>query len=442
MRGKEIQRAVKRGRRVIFTQLLHAVAEVLRAAAQQISHQRRAEGVVHQPVRLAAQKVFAALRIGDLRRAVLPDLAKEVGIWILRIHYRADPGNELIGQLVGDVQPPAGSACAQPALDDGVVALDDVVNIALFQLVDGGQVLDAPPGVVIRGEGVEAVPAVVGRSLALRRTEIGIKAVSVEVDALAPGVVEHTVKHDTDAALLRLCAKRAEVLLIAEQRVDAFIAGRVVAVVGGGLKDRAEIKRRHAKRGQIVQLFRNALQVAAEKVAAGDLALRIGAVLRQLVPARVQRARADHACNIARLCAAKPVGKDLIGHAAAEPLRRLVRVVINRELPGGDRVPGAETVLAIAAGAAVRPGQAEVIPDQRGAAGRGISAAENRAPVLLRGGKLRLRPAVGKFLVRQQLAAHDLRAALRLEAERDGRSAGDCAKGGLVQKIARIEPRS
>ena len=118
-------------------------------------------------------------------------------------------------------------APAQPVLDNGIITLDDVVNIALFQLIDRGQVLDAPPGVVLVGEWVEVVPAVVGRLLALRRAEVVVKAVGVEIDALSPRVVEDAVEHHVDAALFRLRAERTEVRFIAEQRVNALITDRV-----------------------------------------------------------------------------------------------------------------------------------------------------------------------------------------------------------------------
>ena len=355
MGREEVHRAVKCGRGVIFAQLLHTVAEVFRAAAEQVRHQRRAERVIHQAVRLAAQKVLAAPGVGDLRRAVLPDLTEKIGVGVLLVYRRADLFDELVGQLVGDVEPPAGRARAQPALDDGVVALDDVVNITLFELVDRGQVLDAPPRVILVREGVEAVPAVVGRLLALRRAEVVVEAVGVEVDALAPCVVEDAVEHHVDAVLLRLRAERAEVRFIAEQRVDALIAGCVVAVVGRGLKNGAEIERRHAERREVVELFRDALQITAEKVAARDLTVGVRTVFGQLVPIFVQRARADKACDVPFFCAAEAVGEDLIRHAAAEPIGRFVRVVVDRELPGRDRVPRAEAVFAVAARAAVRP---------------------------------------------------------------------------------------
>ena len=443
MGREEIHRAVERGRRIVFAQLLHAVAEVFRAAAEQIGHQRRAERVVHQAVRLAAQQVLAALGVGDLRRAVLPDLAEKISVGVLLVHRRADFGDELVGELVGDVEPPAGCARAQPVLDNGIITLDDVVNITFFQLVDRGQVLDAPPGVVLVGEWVEVVPAVVGRLLALRRAEVVVKAVGVEIDALSPRVVEDTVEHDVNAALFRLRAERAEVRFIAEQRVNALITGRVVAVVGRGLEDRAEVECRHTERGEVVELFRDPLQVTAEKVAARDLALGVRAVFGKLVPIFVQRARADKACNITRFSAAEAVGEDLIRHAAAEPHGRFVCVVVvDRELPGLDRVPRAEAVFAVAARAAVRPREAEVVPDELHVIRRGEDAAIDDVAVLLRGSKLHRRPLIGKLAVSKQLTARDCRAALGAKAERDIGAAGHRAKGRFEEKIARIKPFS
>ncbi len=442
MGREEIHRAVERGRRIVFAQLLHAVAEVFRAAAEQIGHQRRAERVVHQAVRLAAQQVLAALGVGDLRRAVLPDLAEKISVGALLVHRRANFGNELVGELVGDVEPPAGCASAQPVLDNGIITLDDVVNITFFQLVDCGQVLDAPPGVVLVGEWVEVVPAVVGRLLALRRAEVVVKAVGVEIDALSPRVVEDTVEHHVDAALFRLRAERAEVRFIAEQRVNALIAGGVVAVVGRGLEDRAEVECRHTERGEVVELFRDPLQVTAEKVAARDLALGVRAVFGKLVPIFVQRARADKACNITRFSAAEAVGEDLIRHAAAEPRGRFVCVVVDRELPGLDRVPRAEAVFTVAARAAVRPRETKVVPDELHVIRRGEDAAIDDVAVLLRGSKLHRRPLIGKLAVSKQLAARDRRAALGAKAERDIGAAGHRAKGRFEEKIARIKPFS
>ena len=289
---------------------------------------------------------------------------------------------------------------------------------------------------------MEVVPAVIGRLLALRRAEVVIKAVGVEIDALSPRVVEDTVEHHVDAALFRLRAERAEVRFIAEQRVNALIAGGVVAVVGRGLEDRAEVECRHTERDEVVELFRDPLQVTAEKVAARDLALGVRAVFGKLIPIFVQRARADKACNITRFSAAEAVGEDLIRHAAAEPRRRFVCVVVDRELPGLDRVPRAEAVFTVAARAAVRPRETKVVPDELHVIRRGEDAAIDDVAVLLRGSKLHRRPLIGKLAVSKQLTARDRRAALGAKAERDIGAAGHRAKGRFEEKIARIKPFS
>ena len=323
-----------------------------------------------------------------------------------------------------------------------MLALDDVVNITFFRLVDGGQVLDAPPCVVIVGEGVEAVPAVVGRLLTLRRAERGIEAVGVEIDAFSPRVVENAVEQHADAALARSFAERAEVLLRAEQGVDALVAGRVVAVVGGGFEDRTEVERCHAEGGEIVELFRDARKVAAEKVAASDLALFVRAVFRQLVPLLVQRAWPDKSCDLSLFRAVEAVGEDLIGEAAAEPLGRFVRVIVDRELPRLDRVPRAKAGLPVAARAAVRPEEPKVIPHEVCLSRRDKCAAKDGRAVLPRCFQRDGLPMIGKFRVGEQLAARDGRARLGPQAELHARAAGHRAEGRFVAKIAGVEPRS
>ena len=255
-------------------------------------------------------------------------------------------------------------------------------------------------------------------------------------------MVENAVEHDVNAALFCLRAERVEILFVAEQRVDALIAGGVIAVVGGRFEDGAEVERRHAEGREVVELFRDALQVAAEKVAARDLALRVRTVFRQLVPTLVQRARPDKTRNVPLFCAAEAVEEDLIGEAAAEPLRRLVRIVVDRELPGLDRVPRAEASFPAAARAAVRPREAEVIPHELYIIGGGEDAAVDRAAVLKDGRELHRCPPVGKLAVGEQLTARDRRAALGAKAEGDGGAAGHRAEGGFAAQIARIKPRS
>ena len=108
---------------------LHRLAEIGGVAAAQVGEQRVAEGIVHQAVRLVPEEVFAALGVGDLVRAVLPDLTEQKTVGLFLGHCLADLGDEFIGQFIGHVQPPGGCAAAQPTPHDRVRILDDIVNI-------------------------------------------------------------------------------------------------------------------------------------------------------------------------------------------------------------------------------------------------------------------------------------------------------------------------
>ena len=439
VRGEEVHRAVEGGGGVVLTDGLHRVAEVLCAGrAGKVGQQRGAEGIVHQAVQTAAEQVAATLGVGDFGGAVLPHLAEKVGVGEVLLHDGADGEDKFVGQLVGDVEPPRARARAEPAADDGVLAGDDVVDITSVPLVHSGQILDAPPGVIVRGEGVEAVPRIVGGDGALRRAGRGVEAVGVEVTAFCAGVVEHAVEHDADAALFCLCAEGAEVLLVAEERVDRFVVGGIVAMVGGGLEDRVEVERGDVERGEVVELFRDAGEVAAEKVLAVVAAL-VGAAERRFVPALVKRAAADQTVHAARPCAVKAVGEDLVGDAAAEPVGRFDAAIVDGQLPGRYLIPALEAVLTIAALAAVRPAQAEVIPDQLRLRGGEEGAGKGGGAVLVRGGeKLGLRPAVGELVVGEQRAAGDGVPA-RVEGEVHRGEGRDRAKGGLAARVAGIK---
>ena len=65
------------------------------------------EGVVHQPVAVAAQDVLSPDPIGDLGGTVLPHLADEQGPGLLRPGGGVNPGHKVIGQLISHIQAPA-----------------------------------------------------------------------------------------------------------------------------------------------------------------------------------------------------------------------------------------------------------------------------------------------------------------------------------------------
>ena len=209
-------------------------------------------------------------------------------------------------------------------------------------------------------------------------------------------------------------------------------------MVGGGLEDRVEVERGDVERGEVVELFRDAGEVAAEKVLA-VVAVLVGAAERRFVPALVKRAAADQAIHAARLFAVKAVGEDLVGDAAAEPAGRFDAAVVDGQLPGRYLIPALEAVLAIAALAAVRPAQAEVIPDQLRLRGGEEGAGKGGGAILVRGGEeLGLRPAVGELVVGEQRAAGDGVPA-RVEGEVHRGEGRDRAEGGLAARVAGIK---
>ena len=209
-------------------------------------------------------------------------------------------------------------------------------------------------------------------------------------------------------------------------------------MVGGGLEDRVEVERGDVERGEVVKLFRDAGEVAAEKVLAVVAAL-VGAAERRFVPALVKRAAADQAVHAARPCAVKAVGEDLVGDAAAEPAGRFDAAIVDGQLPGRYLIPALEAILTIAALAAVRPAQAEVIPDQLRLRGGEEGAGKGGGAVLVRcGEELGLRPAVGEFVVGEQRAAGDGVPA-RVEGEVHRGEGRDRAEGGLAARVAGIK---
>ena len=81
---------------------------------------------------------------------------------------------------------------------------------------------------------------------------------------------------------------KRQVLLTAEQRVDALVIAGIVAVIGIRLKDRIEINGGNVQALQIIQLGVYAAQRAAEKVVVEDFAVLIRQIYRNIVPVLVR----------------------------------------------------------------------------------------------------------------------------------------------------------
>ena len=159
-------------------------------------------------------------------------------------------------------------------------------------------------------------------------------AACVEVAAVVTGVIEHTVQHDAHTASGGFAAQCAEILLAAEQRVDALVIAGVVAVIGIRLKNRVEVNGGNVQALQIIQLGVYAAQRTAEKVVVEYLAVLIGQVDRNIVPVLVQHTR-NHAFAfrlLGCLVAAEAVRKNVVGDAFTKPARRVVLAVVYGEL--------------------------------------------------------------------------------------------------------------
>ena len=185
MRAKVVHHAGEHLRRVILRQRHQAFAQrraVIRI--RQEGHDGVAPRVIHDRIQLAVDKIAAGNAIGTLVRRVLPDLAEQQALRIDLPHPAAQAANKFIRQLVDDVKPEAIRSEAQPVGDDGVLILDNIMEIRLVQLLDARERADAPPGLVVVGIMVEAIPA------AVRRIRVGRRAVAkhmlrVKVDAVA-----------------------------------------------------------------------------------------------------------------------------------------------------------------------------------------------------------------------------------------------------------------
>ena len=251
-------------------------------------------------------------------------------------------------------------------------------------------------------------------------------------------MVEHAVQQDADAFFFRLGAEVPKVLPGAQHGVDLCVIRRVVAVVGGGLKNRAEVKGGDPQGRQVVQMGGHARQGPAEKVPVLDLPfLRPpdGAV----VPVLVDPAVPDEARGVRRLQTAIAVRKNLIGHPLAKPGGGGA-LLINGELPGDGFPLAAVAGFVQEAPGAVVPPEAEPVPDQfrrlKGDEGEG-----EEGPAVLKAGEwhLRLHLMTGKLPADDDGAVGKALAGKRAAGEGPRLPAGKGAVGFLALSVAGVK---
>ena len=199
------------------------------------------EGVVHHAVQALAQQVGAALVEAELGGGILPHLAQQELFGTDPLDGGAHLLNEFVGQLIGYIQPEACRAAPQPSVDDTARASDEL-HIGRGLLVDLGQGLKAPPAAVAADiTGIEVIPAAVGRIAVTVSAAGAIAAFAVKIERIRTGVAEHAIQNNADAVFFGLGAQGGKILVGAQQRIGFQVVGRIVAVVGVGLKNRVQV---------------------------------------------------------------------------------------------------------------------------------------------------------------------------------------------------------
>ena len=135
-------------------------------------------------------------------------------------------------------------------------------------------------------------------------------------------MVEDAVEDDLDAGAVGRAHQLGELLVRAEERVDAQVVLRVIGVVAGSVEDGVEVDRRDAQALQVADAPGDAGQVAAEVVAAarrlgaglGRVDVEAAVALRQRVP----RLTDDAIQRLRRPAVARQVGVGVVGRFAVE----------------------------------------------------------------------------------------------------------------------------
>ena len=193
MGAKEVHQGEECLWRVVFPESFQCFPEIVSVSAPQVGDERRAEGIIHHAVQLVAKQIAPPLGVGDLGGGVLPDFAQKEAVRGGFLHSGTNFGNKVIRQLIGYVQPPTRSPGPEPVTHHGVLSPDDEVPVVRLVLLNGGQRHNPPPGVIIRGPGMEGKPVEIRGIGALGRAYAGIEAIGVEVAALRACVIEYTV---------------------------------------------------------------------------------------------------------------------------------------------------------------------------------------------------------------------------------------------------------
>ena len=263
---------------------------------KRVLRQPRGRRVAEEVIHRAVQPVRAYEPSG-----VAPCFAQQDAVGLARAHRRGEGFQKRGRQLVRHIQPPAVDAeFLQPVPANG----EEIVTRIRVRKVQLRHPFVMPDAVVILPLRVDGI-AVDEEPAAIRRRFAVFHNVLKFVPPVA-AVVEHAVEEDAHPARVDTVDQPPQIVLRAEDRVDLEIIGRVVLVVRRCAEDGRQIQTCRAERLDVVELLRNARQIAAHEI----------------LP---RRCRAPSFCarrGAGGISVLEPLREDLIIHLPASPRGR------------------------------------------------------------------------------------------------------------------------
>ena len=275
----------------MFDYCHNGVDEVTRVTAFNVIEDSFAEGVVHDGIKLVAEKIAPFNSVAFLICSVLPHFTDNKFILAYSLYGFAEIIEELVREFIGNVETEACRPLFQPVVNDTLLSADEL-GIVLIVFVYVGESVDTPPSLVDIGVVDEAVPVVVFAVLRLISAGFGVSAVLVEIDAVSACMRENTVKDNGYTEFFCFLAEFGEVLIRTEEGVDFGIIGGIVPMILMCLENGVEVYTRNAEVVEIRQFFLYTCEVAAEVIVVPYVTITVGRVPRSTAPVLAQNARA------------------------------------------------------------------------------------------------------------------------------------------------------
>ena len=146
-------------------------------------------------------------------------------------------------------------------------------------------------------------------------------------------MAEHAIQNNADAVFFGFCTQGGKILVGAQQWIGFQVVGRIVAVVGVGLKNGVQVNAGNAQLFQVRQLLLDARKIAAVIVHVQvAIALLIGPKIRLAGFIRTVNA-VRKGQRLVGYALIKAVREDLVHRTVFDPVRGLEVRLVHRQLP-------------------------------------------------------------------------------------------------------------